>query len=73
MNDTKVRPLFRFMALLLSLVGWLSVLLSFSSLLNGGYLEFTNWSMFLGFCVFSSWALVIAVKGKAPSFLTNLI
>jgi hypothetical protein len=73
MNDTKVRPLFRVMALLVALASSLGVLLSLVALLSGGYLELSNWLEFIASFAFSSWALLIAVKGKAPSFLTKLI
>lgn len=73
MNDTKVRPLFRIMALLVALASLLSVLLSLVSLLSGGYLDISNWLELIASSVFASWALLIAVKGKAPSFLTKLI
>lgn len=73
MNGDKVRPFFRILALVASVPGWLSVVLTFATLFGGGYSSISNWTAFIGSLVFSGWLLVIAVTGKAPSLVKNLL
>jgi len=72
MKNDKVRPLFRVLAVIASIPGWLTVLLSFAELIGGGDSSLGTWLTIISSLAFSIWLIVIGVTGKAPLLLKSL-
>ena len=72
-SNQKVKPLYRFLALVVSLFGWLAFFIALTELLSGNFLSMTNWLSVIGTFCFSFWLSTIVVTGKAPSFLDSFL
>jgi hypothetical protein len=72
MKNDKVRPLFRVLAVITSIPGWLAVLLSFAELIGGGDSSLGTLLTMISSLVFAILLIVIGVTGKAPLLLKSL-